>query len=208
MAEKLGRVVRSQWEDIWLQLDRGGEEPQLELRLHNHNRSGRSEEGAPGGERISLPVRLLPELLQLLTLAQDRLRELGLLERPEPAGRGQDPSRRQDARQFPRVTVDPAMECRVVDPEGRESAQTITGQIKDVSKGGAQAWLPLRFPQLKQIEVFMTIEGIDFRGRAEIVGIDEAGKAEPQGGLYRHNLRWVTLHAHGMNALSKIVPGG
>jgi hypothetical protein len=111
-----------------------------------------------------------------------------------------------DARHFPRVAMDPAAECRVVDPEGPNAAQAIIGQIKDVSQGGAQAWLPQQFPQLKQVDVFMTIEGVSFRGRAEIVGPDELGKAELQGGLYRHNLRWVALHAQGVAALSRIAP--
>jgi hypothetical protein len=93
-----------------------------------------------------------------------------------------------------------------LDPEGPEVAQTIVGQIKDVSRGGAQAWFPQRFPQLKQVDVFMTIDGVSFRGRAEIVGPDDRGKAEVKGGLYRHNLRWVALHAQGMAALFKVAP--
>lgn len=205
MTEKLGRVVRSQWEDIWVLLDREQEEPHLELRLHNHGRSAEAE-GVSGGEWIGLPVRLLPDLLQALTQAQDQLRAWGLLKRSQPATNSRSPTRRMDARQFPRVVMDPAAECRVVDPEGPEVAQAMIGQIKDVSQGGAQAWLPQRFPELKQVDVFMTIEGVSFRGRAEIVGPDERGKAELKGGLYRHNLRWVALHAQGMAALSRVVP--
>jgi hypothetical protein len=205
MTEKLGRVVRSQWEDIWVLLDREQEEPHLELRLHNHGRSAETE-GVSGGEWIGLPVRLLPDLLQALTEAQNQLRAWGLLKRSQSATNLRSLTRRMDARQFPRVVMDPAAECRVVDPEGPEVAQAMIGQIKDVSQGGAQAWLPQRFPQLKQVDVFMTIEGVSFRGRAEIVGPDERGKAELKGGLYRHNLRWVALHAQGMAALSRVAP--
>jgi PilZ domain len=205
MTEKLGRVVRSQWEDIWVLLDRGQEEPHLELRLHNHGRSAETE-GVSGGEWIGLPVRLLPDLLQALTQAQDQLRAWDLLKRSQPATNLRSLTRRMDARQFPRVVMDPASECRVVDPEGPEVAQAIIGQIKDVSQGGAQAWLPQRFPELKQVDVFMTIEGVSFRGRAEIVGPDERGEAELKGGLYRHNLRWVALHAQAMAALSRVAP--
>ena len=205
MTEKLGRVVRSQWEDIWVLLDRGQEEPHLELRLHNHGRSAETE-SVSGGEWFSLPVRLLPDLLQALVQAQDQLCAWGLLKRPQPATNLRGLARRMDARQFPRVVMEPAAECRIVDPEGSEVAQAIIGQIKDVSRGGAQAWFPQRFPQLKQVDVFMTIEGVSFRGRAEIVGPDERGKAEVKGGLYRHNLRWVALHAQSMAALSRFVP--
>jgi hypothetical protein len=205
MAEKLGRVVRSQWEDIWVLLDRGPEEPRLELRLHNHEGSAETAR-VSGEEWIGLPVRLLPDLLQALAQAQDQLRAWGLLKRSQPATNLRGLTRRIDARQFPRVVMDPAAECRVLDPEGPEVAQTIVGQIKDVSRGGAQAWFPQRFPQLKQVDVFMTIDGVSFRGRAEIVGPDDRGKAEVKGGLYRHNLRWVALHAQGMAALFKVAP--
>ena len=93
-----------------------------------------------------------------------------------------------------------------MDPEGPGGAHAIVGRIKDVSQGGAQAWLPHRFPRLKQVDVFMTIEGGSFRGRAEIVGPDEPETDTPHGGPYRHNLRWVALRAHGMAALSRIAP--
>jgi len=205
MTEKLGRVIRSQWEDIWVLLDRGQEEPHLELRLHNHGPSSEPE-SVSASERIGLPVRLLPDLLQTLTQAQDQLRAWGLLKRAQPGVNVGGPTRRMDARQFPRVVMDPAAECRVVDPEGPELFPSVIGQIRDLSQGGAQAWFPQRFPQLKQVDVFMTIEGVSFRGRAEIVAPDDHGKAEVKGGLYRHNLRWVALHAQGMAALSRVAP--
>jgi len=205
MTEKLGRVIRSQWEDIWVLLDHGQEEPHLELRLHNHGPSFEPE-SISASERIGLPVRLLPDLLQTLTQAQDQLRARGMLERAQPGVNVGGPTRRADARQFPRVVMDPAAECRVVDPEGPELFPSVIGQIRDLSQGGAQAWFPQRFPQLKQVDVFMTIEGVSFRGRAEIVAPDDHGKAEVKGGLYRHNLRWVALHAQSMAALSSVAP--
>lgn len=205
MTEKLGRVVRSQWEDMWILLDRTREEPHLELRLHNHGAYS-GPEGVSGKEWIGLPVRLLPDLLQALTQAQDQLRAWGLLKGSQPGLRAGGLTRRMDARQFPRVVMDPATECRVVDPEGPQVSPSIVGQIRDLSQGGAQAWFPRQFPQLKQVEVFMTIEGVSFRGRAEIVGPDDHGAAEVKGGLYRHNLRWVALHAQGLAALSRVAP--
>jgi hypothetical protein len=145
-------------------------------------------------------------LLQTLTQAQDQLRAWGLLKRAQPGVNVGGPTRRMDARQFPRVVMEPAAECRVVDPEGPELFPSVIGQIRDLSQGGAQAWFPQRFPQLKQVDVFMTIEGVSFRGRAEIVAPDDHGKAEVKGGLYRHNLRWVALHAQGVAALSRVAP--
>jgi hypothetical protein len=199
--EKLGRVVRSQWEDIWVLLDRTDAEPRLELRVHTHGRP-EGEEDVAGGEGIGVPVRLLPDLLQALTQAQHRLCDWGLLSRASGA------SGRLDARRFPRVTMEPAAECRVVDPESPSAVDSIRGTIRDLSQGGAQAWLPRRFPQLKQLDVFMTIDEVSFRGRAEIVGSGELGKAESRSGLYRHHLRWVALHAQGAAALSRIAPSG
>src|SRR5512136_646086 len=139
MTEKLGRVVRSQWEDIWVLLDRGQEEPHLELRLHNHGLASEPE-GASGREWIGLPVRLLPELLQTLSQAQDQLRAWGLLKGSQPGVNVGGLTRRMDARQFPRVVMEPAAECRVVDPEGPEVPRSVVGQIRDLSQGGAQAW--------------------------------------------------------------------
>lgn len=205
--EKLGRVVRSQWEDIWVLLDRSQAEPCLELRVHTHGRSEGAED-SPGGEGIGVPVRLLPDLLHTLVAAQDQLRERGMLDHPSATTGHSRPSGRLDARRFPRVTMEPAAECRVVDPESPSAVDSINGQIRDVSQGGAQAWLPRRFPRLKQVDVFMTIEGVSFRGRAEIVGSEGLGKAEIQDGLYRHHLRWVALHAQGVAALSRIAPSG
>lgn len=205
MTERLGRVVRSQWEDIWVLLDRRREEPHLELRLYSHERSAEAE-GVPGDEWIELPVRLLPDLVHALMQAQEQLYAGGLLKRSSSVASYRGSTRRMDVRQFPRIAMEPAAECRIVDPEGPEVAQAIVGEIRDVSQGGAQAWLPRRFPQLKQLDVLMTIDGVSFRGRAEIVGLDERGKAELRGGLYRHNLRWVALHAQGMAALSKVAP--
>jgi PilZ domain len=205
MIEKLGRIVRSQWEDIWVLVDRDGEEPLLELRLYHHDHTGETETG-PGEERIGLPVRLLPELLEVLAGAQDRLRDLGLLDRSRAVARFPVGARRVDARQHPRVVVDSVTECRIVDPEGPGATHAIVGRLKDVSQGGAQAWLPQRFPRRKQVDVFMTIEGVSFRGRAEIVGSDEPETNTPHDGPYRHNLRWVALRAQSMAALSRIAP--
>jgi len=144
MTEKLGRVVRSQWEDIWVLLERGQEEPHLELRLHNRGPSS-EREGASAPERIGLPVRLLPDLLQTLMQAQEQLRAWGLLKRSQPGVNVGGPTRRMDARQFPRVVMNPATECRVVDPEGPELFPSVIGQIRDLSQGGAQAGFPSGF---------------------------------------------------------------
>ena len=145
-------------------------------------------------------------MLQALTQAQDQLRAWGLLKCSQSATNAGSLTRRMDARQLPRVVMGPAAECRIVDPEAPEVAQAIIGQIKDVSRGGAQAWFPQRFPPLKQVDVFMTIEGVSFGGRAEIVRPDERGKAEVKGGLCRRVLRWVALHPQSMAALSSVAP--
>lgn len=81
----------------------------------------------------------------------------------------------------------------------------MTGEAKDVSIGGAQVWLQKPLPRFRQADVFMVIEGMIFRARAEIVGVELETIKETKGGCYRHSLRWVVMEAHAQDALSKVV---
>ena len=85
-------------------------------------------------------------------------------------------------------------------------ADALSGEARDVSIGGAQVWLAKRLPRFKQADVFMVIEGMIFRARAEIAGVELERNREVKGGYYRHSLRWVVMEAHAKEALSKVVP--
>ncbi len=85
-------------------------------------------------------------------------------------------------------------------------AKPVNGEARDVSIGGAQVWLAKRLPRFKQADVFMVIEGMIFRARAEIAGVELERNREVKGGYYRHSLRWVVMEAHAKEALSKVVP--
>jgi len=217
MMEKLGSMVCNALEEIRVSLRDVRGEPHVEFRFYGRSRSG-EQDPLPGREAISLPVGLLPVLLRVLTQAQDLLIKRGLIHIPSPAeatvmdggvpitvGLAGPPGRR-DSREYPRVPLSVAVECRAVDPDSFWPAKPVTGEAKDVSIGGAQVWLPKRLPRYKQADVFMVIEGMIFRARAEIVGVELETKKDIRGGYYRHSLRWVTMEAHAKAALSRLVP--
>ena len=217
MMEKLGSMVCNALEEIRVSLRDVRGESHVEFRVYGRSRSG-EQDPLPGREAISLPVGLLPALLRVLTQAQDLLIKRGLIHIPSPAeatvmdggvpitvGLAGPPGRR-DSRQYPRVPLSVPVECRAVDPESFWPSKPVNGEAKDVSIGGAQVWLAKRLPRFKQADVFMVIEGMIFRARAEIVGVELETNKETKGGNYRHSLRWVTMEAHAKAALSRLVP--
>lgn len=108
------------------------------------------------------------------------------------------PSRRSDSRQQCRVPLVVPVGCRPLD--GQDPSKAVTGETEDVSTGGARVWISERFSLFSRVEVFMRIAGMNFQGRAQVVGAE----IHPKGGRYRHSLKWVGLNAEATAALSKL----
>ena len=216
MMDKLGSMVCNPLEEIRVSLRDVRGKPHVEFRVYGRSRSGEPDP-LPGREGITLPAGLLPVFLRVLSQAQEILIKRGVIYIPTPAeatvmDRGEPitvrlagPPGRHDSRHHPRVALSVPVECRAVDPESFWPSKPVTGEAKDVSIGGAQVWLAERLPRFKQADVFMVIEGMIFRARAEIVGVELETNKETKGGNYRHSLRWVVMEAHAKEALSKVV---
>jgi hypothetical protein len=84
--------------------------------------------------------------------------------------------------------------------DGEDPSKAVTGETEDVSTGGAQIWVSERFSLYSRVEVFMRIAGMNFQGRAQVVGAE----VQPKGGRYRHSVKWVGLNAEATAALSKL----
>ncbi len=82
---------------------------------------------------------------------------------------------------------------------GPHSGSAVFGEVKDLSIGGAQVWLPERFSLFSKMKVLMRIGGLDFQGRAEVVGAE----VHPTGEGYRHSRRWLGLSNHAKATLSQ-----
>ena len=213
MTETLDQVVLNPLEDLKISLIKIRGEPHVELRVHPRAAPGNAS-GLLGGRSIVLPVGLVPELLRVMTEIKEVLIKRGRISPPDVQGAelGQSISvhtaglpNRTDSRQHPRAHLRIPVECRLLDPATFWPGKWMTGEIRDVSIGGAQVWLSQRFPRFKQVEVYGAIEGTVFRGRAEIVGADLM-KVASKNGRYRHSLRWVGLDAQAKTVLSKLVP--
>ncbi len=215
MTEKLGQVSRNKLEDIWVSLHEVRGEPQVELRVCVRSAAGDTKP-LLGREGIVFPASLLPDLLRVLTQAQELLLKRGLiyfptsavvLERGEPTAvrRAASPGP-QASRRNPRVPVSLPVECRLVDPDASRPDKQVAGEARDVSIGGAQVWLPKRLPRFVQVEVSTVMAGMNFRARAEVVTVEMEAKKDPKTGYHRHGLRWVVLDAPAKAALSKVIP--
>jgi hypothetical protein len=208
--KKLGQVSRSQCEEICAILREVNGTPHVELRVYRRShRPG--EESLPGTEAIALPVEMLPDFLRMLEQAQDQLARQAVEHLPSfaeatamEAGEAVTldafcpPSRRGDARRQCRVPLVVPVGCRLLD--GEDPSKAVTGETEDVSTGGAQVWIPERFSLYSRVEVFMRIAGMNFQGRAQVVGAE----VHPKGGRYRHSIKWVGLNAEATAALSKL----
>jgi len=203
MTDILARVALNPLEDLTLSLVTIRGEPHVEFRVHARTATGNAS-SLPGARAIALPLSLFPELLRVMTEAKDALatRRQTL---PTITPRIAAPPGRTDPRKDPRVHLSLPVECRLLDPTTFWPGKWVSGEIKDLSLGGAQVWLSECFPCFKQVEVFCRIEGTAFRGRAEIVGADPMRKA-PRNGRYRHSLRWVGMDPSAQSALTKLVP--
>lgn len=216
MNERLGHLVRDQGEEIWVSLREVGGEPHVELRVYERQATAKAEP-APCKERVSIPVSLLPVLVKTLSQAQETLVHRGLLYVP-PAPRtthmvrgdavlSGTPERpkAQAARRHPRVALNVRGECRLLDKKSFWPGKPVIGEILNVSLGGAQMCLPTRFPRFGQVELFMVVDGMMFRGRAEVAGADAEVQTGPTYGQFRHSLRWVGLEGPAREVLTRVV---
>jgi c-di-GMP-binding flagellar brake protein YcgR len=184
---------------------------ELDGQLHVEQRVYHSRGDSLGHERIAVPINVLPDLIGVLKQMLECLVQDGLLdvtsafeaitgEAAEPFDlQGIDP-RRRDSRRERRVPLTVGVVCRLWDPKNPSSSKVVTGETKDVSKGGLQVWFPERFSLFSRVEVLMWIAELNFQARAEVVGAE----VHPMDGKYRHSLRWLDLNPEAKAALTKI----
>ncbi len=212
--EHLGKIACSQLEEVWISLLEIQGKPHLEFRSHGTAAPGKTSP-VTRREPIALPIDQLPSLLRLLTQAQEECVRRGLLYVPPPESgvtmeRGDSvvtplAKRTSSARRDPRVAVKLPIECRLVDPEKFWPASPVNGEIRDIGTGGAQIWLPQRFPRFKQIDVALVIDGMGFPARADIVSTDQESKKELNTGFHRHGIRWVAMMPKSKDVLREAV---
>ena len=215
MKKRLGRISRTKLEDICVSIRDVQGTPHVDLRVYR--RSARlGGDGVAGMEGITVPLRLLPELLRVLDESQDRLFQ-EMLKHPRSHANATKPEvdetvehhnpnnaaaprRLLGDRRGCRVVLKVPVECRHWPAVDSHAAR---GETEDVSVGGAQVWLPERFPLLSPVAVSMQIAGLPFQVLAEIVSV---GLRQTHG-RYRHSLRWLGLNAQAKAALSQVIPG-
>jgi PilZ domain len=216
MDERLGHLIRNLGEEVWISLRNVGGHQQVELRVYE-GQADVTAELAPGKERIAIPVDLLPALVRALSQVQDALANRGLLYMPPAPTTTQmergdafalgavDRPKSQAARQYPRVAVNVRGECRLLDKKDFWPGKPVAGEVMNVSMGGAQVRLPQRLPRFSQVELFMVVDGMVFRGRAEVAGADAEAQRGATAGQFRHSLRWVSLEGPAPDVLTKVV---
>jgi hypothetical protein len=210
MKKDLDRVSRNDSEEIRLTLQEIRGELCLELRVYTRS-AQRGGTPIPDPEAIVVPVRVLPELWRALEQSHDRLVKEGLAEEPgDPATLclGDLQAATPNTRLDPGPAVKLPVECYLLGtPSDTWSSKPlsgrVTGEIRDVSSGGAQAWLPEQFPVSSRLAILMRIGDQTFRGQAEVLGAAH----HPEDGYYRHSLRWLSLSPQAEAALSKLVDG-
>ena len=195
MGERLGHLIRNQEQEVWISLQDVRGEQQIEIRLYERDASAIAEL-APGKEGIFIPVDLLPVLVKALSRAQEALMNRGLLYVPPTSqvtqlGRGdsvgfgaEERPKSQAARQHPRVPLNIRGECRLLDKKDFWPGKPVAGEVLNVSAGGAQVRLPQRFPRFGQVELFMVVDGMVFRARAEVAGADAIEQKGATGGSF------------------------
>jgi hypothetical protein len=216
MAERLERLLCNQTEEMWISLRTEEGDTQVELRMYGRTAPAGADP-VRGAETIAIPASLLPSLVRALSHVEKTLVGRGVIYVPPSSkithmeqgssltvgteGRGGA----QPARQHPRVTLNVRVECRLLDAKDFWPSPPVNGEIKDVSLGGAQVCVAKRLPRFAQVEVFMVVDGLVFRGRAEVVAADIGhGRSADETG-YRHSIRWLALESHAREVLTKIV---
>jgi len=193
VKKKLGQVSRTKLEDIFISLleVRGA----LHVDVRVYRRPVRGGDAVAGMEGVAVPLDLFPDLLRVLVDSQERLIQEGLLH----TSGAEAPRYLRSDRRGRRVPLRVPVECcpwPVVD------SRVLRGETRDVSSGGAQLWLPECLPLLTRVEVFMQIEGADFKELAEVVGVG----VRQTNGRYRHSLRWLELNTQAKATLSRVIP--
>lgn len=215
MNEALGRIVTNESGEICLSLQEVQGDLFVEVRVSPRPaRQGR----APVPEQTMLvPLEALSTLCRVLVQAQDRVLRHGLMRttsRPkETMPDADEPVRMREAdprpprrpnRREPRIPVSLPVEAYPLDPQdslhSEPAGDKVTGEMKDVSSGGAQIWLFEHFPPPTRLAVFLKIGKHTFRGQGKVVG----SGPRPKEGKYRHNLRWLSLNEQAKSALSKL----
>ncbi len=209
--DRVGKIVGRSPEEVWVSLQEVHGRPHLELRVYQTPPGGDAAP-LPGREPVLLPIEQLPHLLRVLTRAEELCVSRGFLNDSRPPAavvmeRGNVlaiplATRAAEARREPRVPVHTRAECRLVNPDRFWPTKPLAGEMRDLSKGGGQVWLPQRLPRFKQVDVALVIDGRGFQGRAEIVSVELETKRDPQTGYHRHGLRWIAVEPKAMEILS------
>jgi len=218
MKKDVGRVHRNDSEEIRVSLREVRGELCLELRVYSRS-THHGGMPVPDPEAIVVPVRVLPDLCRILEQTQDRLIKEGLMETPFPAKvitmqagepvalcLGDPEATAPNTRCEDRIPIKLPVDCYLLGtpPDTWPSKPLpgqVAGEIRDVSSGGAQVWLPEQFPISTHLAIFMRIGEMTFRGQAEVVGV----APHPKDGYYRHNLHWLSLSHQAEAALSKLI---
>jgi hypothetical protein len=224
--QDLGRISRNESEEIRVSLQEVRGELCVEVRVSSRPaRQGRTV--LPEHQAIVVPLDALSSLCRVLVQSQDRVLRDGLMQAPSRAGtltmedaepvtlpEPEKPGARLYNLTEPRVPVRLRVECYLLSVPDSTSAESgasdswspdpvtegVTGEMKDVSNGGAQIWLSEHFPPPSRLAVFLRIGKHTFRGPAEVVG----SGPQPKEGKYRHNLRWLALNDQAKAALAKL----
>ncbi|MGH7380848.1 MAG: PilZ domain-containing protein [Candidatus Methylomirabilales bacterium] len=220
MTKDLGRVSRNESEEIRLTLREVRGELCLELRVYTRS-AHHGGMPVPDPEAIVVPVRILPDLRHLLENSHGRLVKEGLAAPPSPPTivtmqptepltlclgdlQAATPNTRSELGTSVRLPV----ECYLlgISPNTlsvKPLPERVAGEIRNVSGGGAQVWLPEQFPISSRLAILMRIGEITFRAQAEVVGT----APHPKDGHYSHDLQWLSLSPQAEAALSKLVAG-
>ncbi len=210
--ELIGKVARSPQEEVRITLHEERGRPCLTLQTYGSPGPGATPT-QPGRELLLLPVDQLPQLIRVLVQAQELCRRRSLLYVPAPAARRVEGAaappplagRGIETRREPRVPLRLPVECRLLDPDQFWPGKPIAGELRDVSRGGVQVWLPQRLPRFKQVDVSFFLDQQGFQGRAEIVSVGLEAARDLQTGFHRHGFRWVAVEPRARDILAAAI---
>lgn len=216
MRRHLIRVSRNASEEIFASLHEVGGEQFLELRIYRRA-ADRGGAFVPGPEAILVPIRVLPDLCSALDQTRDRLMKEGLLQvqnaatvLPAQAAEsttlclGDPEATPVPTRPEVRRQVGVPVQCHLLRAAdtwpSKPLPEQVTGDLRDVSGGGAQAWFPEQFPISTHLAVFTRIGGMTFRAQAVVADVGP----HPEDGKYRHTLQWLSLSENAQAVLAKL----